>query len=45
MDSERFDAMVGALAAGTTRRGTLAMLAGLAGLGLSEAAARHRHHG
>ncbi len=35
MESERFDAVLGALASGTSRRGVLGMLAGFAGVGAS----------
>jgi hypothetical protein len=45
MDNERFDGLIRVLGQGTTRRGTLAVLAGLAGLGLGEAAAKRRHRG
>jgi hypothetical protein len=45
MVDERFDAVLGALASATTRRGALATLAGLTGLGLSDVAARRRHKG
>jgi len=45
MDSERFDALLRTLSSGTSRRGALGMLAGLAGLGLSEVAAKRRHQG
>ena len=45
MDGERFDAMLEALSSETSRRGALGMLAGLAGLGLSDVAARRRRKG
>jgi hypothetical protein len=45
MDSERFDTVVRALSNGATRRGALGMLAGIAGLGVSEVAARRRGRG
>lgn len=45
MDSERFDGLIRALGEGTTRRGALGVLAGLAGLGLGEVAAKRRHRG
>jgi hypothetical protein len=44
MDSERFDAVLRAMSSETSRRGALGLLAGLAGLGLSDVAAK-RHHG
>lgn len=43
MDSERFDTVVRALSTGATRRGALGLLAGIAGLGVSEVAARRGH--
>jgi hypothetical protein len=42
MESERFDTVVRALSTGATRRGALSLLAGIAGLGVSEVAARRR---
>jgi hypothetical protein len=45
MDSERFDGLIRALGEGTTRRGALGVLAGLAGLGLGEVAAKRRGRG
>ena len=42
MDSERFDAVARSLGTGASRRGAMALLAGLAGLGLREAATRAR---
>jgi hypothetical protein len=42
VDNERFDAVIRALGAGATRRGALGVLAGLASLGLGEAAANRR---
>ena len=43
MDDTEFDALIGALGAGSTRRGVLGILAGVAGLGLSGVAAKRRH--
>jgi hypothetical protein len=40
MDDERFAGLLRALGSGATRRGALGVLAGLAGLGLSEGAAK-----
>jgi hypothetical protein len=40
MDNERFAGLLRALGSGATRRGALGVLAGLAGLGLSEGAAK-----
>jgi hypothetical protein len=46
MDGNRFDAVVRGLGTGASRRGVLALLAGAAGLGVREVAAkRHRRHG
>ena len=42
MDDERFAGVLRALGRGATRRGALGVLAGLAGLGLSEGAAKKR---
>jgi hypothetical protein len=39
MDNERFAGLLRVLGSGATRRGALGVLAGLAGLGLSEGAA------
>ena len=44
MNSERFDAMMRTLDKGTTRRGVLGVLAGTAGLGLRETAAKSDSH-
>jgi hypothetical protein len=46
VDDERFDGWIRSLGNGTSRRGALGILAGLAGLGLGEVAAKqHRHRG
>jgi hypothetical protein len=45
MDNERFDSLIRALRADTTRRGALVALAGLTGLSLSEAAAKRHKRG
>jgi hypothetical protein len=45
VESERFDAIIRTLSAGTSRRGVLAVLAGIAGLGGSAAAGKGRGHG
>lgn len=42
VDNKQFDGLTRALGQGTTRRGTLGVLAGLTGLGLSEVAAKRR---
>lgn len=42
MDTERFDGLTRALGQGATRRRTLGVLAGLAGFGLTEVAAKRR---
>ena len=42
MDDGRFDALSRALGAGATRRGALGILAGVAGLGLSEVGGKRR---
>jgi hypothetical protein len=42
MENERFDEVIRSLGAGISRRGALELLAGIAGLGLSEAAAKNR---
>lgn len=45
MDDERFDALSRMLGNGTSRRGALGLLAGMAGVGLGEAVAKRRKHG
>lgn len=45
MEDGRFDALSRVLGAGATRRGVLGVLAGMAGLQLSEAGAKRRHRG
>jgi hypothetical protein len=45
MDGERFDTLIQSLGDRATRRGVLGVLAGAAGLGLSEAAAKGRRGG
>ncbi len=45
MDDERFDALSRMLGNGTSRRGALGLLAGVAGLGLGEVVAKRRKHG
>jgi hypothetical protein len=42
MDSERFDGLIRAFGASATRRGALAWLAGVAGLGIGETSARRK---
>jgi hypothetical protein len=45
VDHEQFDGLVRALGSGATRRGALGVLAGIAGLGLGEVAARKKGRG
>lgn len=45
MESEQLDAVLHTLASATSRRGVLGVLAGLAGLSLSEVAAKRRQRG
>jgi hypothetical protein len=45
VDDVRFDGLIRALGSGATRRGALGILAGFAGLGLSEVAAKKKGRG